>query len=96
MTENITALYHYTSIGGLKGIVESNCLHATNIRYLNDSEEFYFGLDYFSKLFPDPGAISRAPDTQETFLYDRLIEKIFAHLLAEFKHDRNAASDYFY
>ena len=32
-------LYHYTTAAGLQGIVESQQLRATNIAYLNDSEE---------------------------------------------------------
>jgi hypothetical protein len=31
--------YHYTTATGLKGIVESQQLRATNISYLNDAEE---------------------------------------------------------
>lgn len=33
-------LYHYTSLAGFKGIVESKELWATGIRYLNDAREF--------------------------------------------------------
>lgn len=50
------AIYHYTDLNGLKGIVESNTLWATNIYFLNDREEFYHGykcflnaLDYIDK-----------------------------------------------
>lgn len=32
-------LYHYTTIVGLKGIIESQQIHATSIAYLNDAEE---------------------------------------------------------
>lgn len=32
-------LYHYTTAAGLKGIIESQQLHATNIGFLNDAEE---------------------------------------------------------
>lgn len=50
------AIYHYTDLNGLKGIVESNTLWATNIYFLNDREEFHHGykcflnaLDYIDK-----------------------------------------------
>ena len=33
-------LWHYTTAGGLMGILKSQQLWATNLRYLNDSEEF--------------------------------------------------------
>lgn len=36
-------LYHYTSVEGLKGIVESNALWATSAYYLNDSAEILYG-----------------------------------------------------
>ncbi len=32
-------LFHYTGIGGLKGILESKCLHLTQYNFLNDSSE---------------------------------------------------------
>ncbi len=37
-------LYHYTTIEGLKGIVESKSIWATSYRYLNDTEEIRHGL----------------------------------------------------
>jgi Protein of unknown function (DUF2971) len=42
-------LYHYTTVGGLEGIVKSNQLWATNISYLNDAEEH---TGYFDRRFP--------------------------------------------
>ncbi len=37
-------LYHYTDYRGFKGIVESNVLWATNLFFLNDAEEFRYGI----------------------------------------------------
>lgn len=37
-------LYHYTSISGLSGIVESRSLWATDISYLNDTQEFRYAI----------------------------------------------------
>ena len=37
-------LYHYTSAAGLKGIIESGQLWASNARYLNDSAEVLLGI----------------------------------------------------
>jgi len=37
-------LYHYTSFGGLLGIVQSKSMWASDIHYLNDEQEFEFGL----------------------------------------------------
>lgn len=41
----VQSIYHYTTIGGLKGIVESNSLWATNSNYLNDKHEIVHGFD---------------------------------------------------
>jgi len=35
-------LFHYTSLDGAMGIIESNSIHASDIRYLNDSLEHQF------------------------------------------------------
>lgn len=35
-----TALYHYTSLGALQGIIESLQLHATDLHFFSDSAEF--------------------------------------------------------
>lgn len=40
-------LYHYTGVGALLGIVESNSLWASNIYYLNDSREIVHACDIF-------------------------------------------------
>src|SRR5262245_66166534 len=34
-------LYHYTTSAGLKGILESQTLHATHFGFMNDSTEIY-------------------------------------------------------
>jgi hypothetical protein len=38
-------LYHYTSLTGLQGIVNSGVIWATNIFYLNDSKELLNAVD---------------------------------------------------
>jgi hypothetical protein len=43
-------VYHYTGVGGLKGIIEKQCLWASDVWYMNDSREALYGL----------GAIKRA------------------------------------
>ena len=40
-------LYHYTTAEGLKGIARDNKIRATNIFFMNDSEEFRGGLRLF-------------------------------------------------
>lgn len=34
-------VYHYTTLSGLKGILESQSLYATNFAFLNDSREIH-------------------------------------------------------
>src|ERR1035437_1163620 len=43
-------LYHYTDVDGFLGIVDSDCLRATHIRYLNDSREFVDALQHMGGL----------------------------------------------
>jgi hypothetical protein len=38
-------LYHYTTIGGLQGILEKACLWGTHLAFLNDSRELDYGVD---------------------------------------------------
>ena len=37
-------IYHYTSAHGLKGIIESKCLWATDVWFMNDTAEATYGL----------------------------------------------------
>lgn len=43
-------LFHYTSANGAIGIIENKCLWATDIKFLNDSEEFIHGCKLVKKL----------------------------------------------
>ncbi len=36
-------LYHYTTVAGLQGIIETNCLYASGAYFLNDSSELEYG-----------------------------------------------------
>lgn len=53
-------LYHYTSLSGLMGIVESGALRASDIRYMNDSTELRHTLTLLQKHIKD--RISRGTD----------------------------------
>lgn len=39
-------LYHYTTIDGFLGIIDSDNIHATHIRYMNDAQEFLDALEH--------------------------------------------------
>ncbi|MEU6190491.1 hypothetical protein [Nocardia sp. NPDC047038] len=41
---NDKQLYHYTDINGLKGILDSGEIWLTHMAYLNDSQEFEYGI----------------------------------------------------
>lgn len=43
--DSALTLYHYTTASGLQGILESNRIWATELRFLNDERELQFGID---------------------------------------------------
>ena len=45
MTEPPTVVYHYTDAAGLLGILQSESLWATDVRFLNDGEELAYAAD---------------------------------------------------
>lgn len=53
-------LYHYTSIDSLLGIVKDKALWATEIKYLNDSQEFR----YFAELMRERALVYDASDNE--------------------------------
>ena len=42
-------LYHYTRMSALKGILMTRRLWATDLRYLNDTAEYSYGVSMFSE-----------------------------------------------
>jgi hypothetical protein len=54
-------LYHYTSLRGLMGIVEGGAIWASEIKYLNDSEE----LTHLAEWIRSEIALKRGPSDQE-------------------------------
>lgn len=69
---NQDILYHYTSLSGLKGIVETGKIWATNILYLNDSEEFFNAKEAFNSVFQamwdNPEEIDALTEDEQDFL----------------------------
>jgi hypothetical protein len=78
MEESDKILYHYTSLEGLLGIIESKSIWATNILYLNDASE----LNYSMGLLIDQISTFKNDITIDSEwlyrlnFYDRLIENI--------------------
>jgi len=67
MTDAPAILYHYTTLEGLLGILESRVLWATSIRHLNDSSEFRYTVDLVRDVILDiprgaSGAYGRSLD----------------------------------
>ena len=52
-TEPPDLLFHYTSGGGLRGILESSSLWATNYRFLNDASEVAYGASLFEAIIQE-------------------------------------------
>lgn len=70
-------LYHYTSTDGLIGILQSGSIWATNLRYLNDVEEFEHGLGFLVPAFRKQiAAINSAP--WANYLVEQFIEGLRA------------------
>ncbi|MEA3381268.1 MAG: DUF2971 domain-containing protein [Pseudomonadota bacterium] len=44
--ERFDRLFHYTSVDGLKGILDNESLWTTQIQYMNDSKEFSHAVDF--------------------------------------------------
>jgi len=67
-------LFHYTSQEGLKGIVQSKTLWATNIHYLNDSSEYTFALDLARQLLMEREKSEKSTAVKQ--LFERLLGKL--------------------
>lgn len=46
-------LFHYTTASGMRGILDSSCLWATNYRFLNDASEVGYGANLFEALIQE-------------------------------------------
>jgi len=53
MTTPPERLYHYTSIEGVEGILSKRSLWASQIHFLNDTQEFRYSFDILRKLIPE-------------------------------------------
>jgi hypothetical protein len=46
-------LYHYTSIDGVKGVLDENSLWASQIHFLNDTQEFKYSISIVEKVLAE-------------------------------------------
>jgi Protein of unknown function (DUF2971) len=59
-------LYHYTGIGGLLGLVQSNSIWASHAYYLNDSREILHACEVLKSVLSD--GIEHFPENEREFL----------------------------
>jgi hypothetical protein len=60
-------LFHYTTQVGVLGILENNCLWATEARYLNDSSEYSYGLDLITEVLRERSLAATCQDERHRF-----------------------------
>src|SRR5258708_26283674 len=63
-------LWHYTSIQGFQGIVKSRRIFATDVRFLNDREEFTDGHDLAKEIVRETPEVASNGLTSRKFLGD--------------------------
>ncbi|MER5837600.1 hypothetical protein ABT116_44380, partial [Streptomyces sp. NPDC002130] len=51
MTDENDILYHYTNFGGFSGIIKSQKLWGTDIKYLNDAQELKYSAGLMAEIF---------------------------------------------
>lgn len=98
VSEEYAELYHYTGEAGLRGIIESQQLWATNFAYLNDAEEH---VGFFEHRFPvllerairrAVGEVAQRPEAKKKIDADGGVDVVVAGLKAEMAVSfRNAA-----
>ncbi|MDB6159833.1 MAG: hypothetical protein JWO04_3539 [Gammaproteobacteria bacterium] len=50
-------LWHYTDFGAAKGIIQTDSMWASDLRFVNDTVEFKYAQDLMSELFAAPGVV---------------------------------------
>jgi len=76
MEETDKILYHYTSIEGLLGIIESKSVWATNVLYLNDASELNYAVGLFKRQILEFKKKSSNARSVENIFFETLIENI--------------------
>ena len=62
-------IYHYTSLQGLKSIIETQKIYCTNINFLNDKKEYKYGVDLIH------GIIENLKDEDANILILEMVKK---------------------
>jgi Protein of unknown function (DUF2971) len=61
---SVTDLYHYTDLGGLKGIIDAGDLWLTHCRFSNDNEELTHGKDIARQKLDERAVVKSLPEGQ--------------------------------
>jgi Protein of unknown function (DUF2971) len=87
-------LYHYTNVGGLRGIIQNECIWFTDFRHMNDPSEVIHGIDMARDVIRDvrTGADGRV-DLFLQCLADMMTPANFSRALEYFIGSFSRASD---
>jgi hypothetical protein len=87
-------LYHYTTAEGLRGIVKTKSIWASDCRFLNDETEFKHGLSIFDKIFDSYGSRSLPSELVDIIRGFRNASDEFCILIASFCQDPDVLSQW--
>jgi hypothetical protein len=94
-------LYHYTTAAGLLGILESNTLHATDVRHLNDLRELVLAqeavelaVDVAASSWPETSIMAGRLNQLRVMLLDSKNESQFGPFVASFCEDGDLLSQW--
>ncbi|VBA42021.1 hypothetical protein LAUMK13_03829 [Mycobacterium innocens] len=75
------SVYHYTDIKGLKGILDSGQIWGTHVAYLNDSQEFSYGVEAICAMIARYGEHIKASGQAEPELRSSAILSVCRNML---------------
>jgi Protein of unknown function (DUF2971) len=87
-------LHHYTTAAGLKGIIKSKSVWASDYRFLNDAREIHHGLDIFEQRFESSTTRTSAPDIRDSIKQLRSATKNFSVFIAAFSKQPDLLSQW--
>jgi hypothetical protein len=89
-------LYHYTTATGLKGIIRSRTVWASDYRFLNDATEFRYGLAIFEQIFASMTCRSAVFSSEVTDLIGRFRQATdeFSVFIAAFSKEPDLLSQW--
>jgi hypothetical protein len=77
-------LYHYTTLGGLEGIIESGAVWASDVRFMNDSSELTYASDLINEVIAESIASVSNDELREALPSGPTYSNAFEHGLRPF------------